>query len=350
MTGHTSVSEPCATCGSDPGGLAFDERIATIVVSILLFGACFVAAWIYFERLAFFKRKPLAIQADLCSRVHSTVHSVIVVPGLLWCLLSTRWDDQYSPLTTVAPTQVLLLVSVGYFLFDLVVTVWYRLPQWHVYAVHHVAAVTPYVVYMFVARCQVGIFILAAFLLVEATNVPLNVQAFLEQSGRGDSPLYAAMVYTTLVGWVVFRIANPLMLLYVIHAHVYPNAPHKQCLWFSMVCAYFIAFFCVAVFFTILVPEVLNRWRSTPEVTSVAKEPRESKALRVNPDFPLDDDELELTAQSPTRIALYDVRDTAHQFENAVNQAVHSGFEAVPNATGGLRRTKSGVTTPADAL
>jgi hypothetical protein len=247
----------------------------------------------------------------------------------------------------VGGLQVLLLVSVGYFLFDLVVTVAYRLPRWEVYAVHHVAAVTPYVVYMFVGQCQVGVFILAAFMLVEATNIPLNVQAFLEQSGHGDSPLYAAMVYTTLVGWVIFRIMNPLSLLYVIHFKVYPYAPVKSCLWFSMLCAYFIVFFCVAVFVTVLIPEVMNRWRAAPDVASFAREPRESKALKVNPDLPLDDDELELTAQSPTRIAIYDVRETAHQLESVVSHAVHSGFEAVPQ---GLRRTKSGAGSPSSEL
>jgi hypothetical protein len=323
----TTTALGCSGCVTEPGALPLAARVSTLFVAVIFFAGCFVAASVVLERFPFYHKKTPVIRADLCSRINSSVHSFIIVPGLIYGLLATTWDSNYYPLTSVATMQLFLIVSVAYFTCDFVTTVWYRLPRWEVFAVHHVAAVTPYVIYLFVPACPVGVFVLSAFLLVETTNVPLNIQTFLEQSGHGNSRWYAATIYTTIGGWVIFRIANPLYLLYVIHAHVWPAAPLKWCLAFSLVCAYVIAAFCILVFVHVLLPEVRNRWKAYPNAVEVAGEPNASKALRINVDLPLTPEEYELTAQSPTRIVLYEAREKAFELETVVHNHASFAFD-----------------------
>ena len=322
MSHHTAAA--LASCSRSPqqvDPLTLNVKVLLLIASVVMFAAVFAASWWYLHRQTRFLKKPHVMRADLCSRVYGTFHSLVIVPGLLYGLLTTTWSEDYAPLTSVGWMQAFLLVSVGYFVFDLAITVYYRLPQWPVYAVHHVAACVPYAIYLFVPPCTVGLFVLAAFLLVETTNVTLNIQAFLEQFGYGNSKAYVGTLYSTLGLWVVVRIANPLYLLYVIHTRVWPAACEKSCLAFSLVCAYAIALFCIGCFFHVLLPEAVNRWRAYPAVRDVAGEPRDSTVLKINPDLPMSPDEYELTVQSPTRIVLYEAREKALELENAVNRS-----------------------------
>lgn len=273
---------------------------------------------IFQRQWGWFIRAAISLKADACSRVNSTVHTIIVVPGILYGLASTRWNDQYEPLTSVTTLQVLLLITVGYFIADLFIIVWYRVPKWEVFVAHHVAAVLPYLIYFFVPACPAGLFVLSCFLLVEFTNFFLNAQVFLEQCGRGSSKWYVAALYGGVIAWVFVRIINPLYLIYVLHAYILPTVSQKSCFVLGVVSAYFIAIFCIFVFFHVLLPEVHNRWKAYPKISQVAEEPSQSKALKVNPDMPLTPEELSLTANSPARIVLYEAREKAYEIEKFV--------------------------------
>lgn len=332
-------SAPCVDCGVDMdlNGLPYNARITTVLVSVIFFCGSFLGGWNLLQRhVPRFNTLSSALRADDASRVSSSLHSLIVVPAIMYGLFTADWNDEYHIVSSASFLQVCLLFSVGYFITDSIILLLYRTPQWQVFLLHHVIASTPYVIYLFVPACPVGLFILSCFLLVELTNIPLNMQVFLEQNGFSQSRLFPFALYTTLVLWVVVRIANPLFLLYVVHFFIWPTAKNRMCLLPGLACAWFIAFFCIYVFFFVLLKEVRNRWSSEPSPIEVA-DSKKNRALHVHPQLPLSEDEMQLTEQSPERIALYDAREKALEIERYMEQQVEMRFRGNPGATESLR-------------
>ncbi|EPY24411.1 hypothetical protein STCU_07194 [Strigomonas culicis] len=201
-------------------------------------------------------------QADNCSRVNSCLNSFLVAPPLLYGMRAMRWGPSYEPLDPPVLLQAVLCISIGYFTQDLYVTFKYKTPRWPIFVLHHLFALLPYVSYYFRPACHTGIFILCSFMLVESTNVLYNMQQWLEDVGRVEGPAYLFSVYGTLAGWIVFRLVNPVFSLYVSERYVVPSArpgAERQCLYPSLVSAYFVNAFCLLAFFTVILKDILLR-------------------------------------------------------------------------------------------
>jgi hypothetical protein len=262
-----------------------------------------------------------SIKADNCSRINSTVHSLIIVPGLAFGILQMRWGNDMQPLENVSYLQKMLCITIGYFACDTIIILMYRVPLWGVFVAHHLIASTPYVIYMFVASCPYGLFILSCFMLVEFSNISLNAQAFLEQNGLGGSFWYATAFYTTFIGWIFCRIFNPLAMLVVLHTKVFPSLPQdaKICMIPGIICAYLINVFCIGVFVVVLCKEVKLRWKASPDPKEVAPLNEDVRPLDLSHScIPMTDEERDLTLESPTRILLHEAREKMQEIEHTI--------------------------------
>lgn len=299
--------------------LSAQDKLLGVCLSFLGFSVCFVVSWILFTKFhPKFAVMTSALKADNCSRVNSTIHSIVVVPALIIGILQMDWGPHVEPLDSVEYLQKVLCFTVGYFACDTVIILMYQVPLWGVFAVHHVVASMPYVTYMFISACPFGLFILSCFMLVELSNISLNAQVFLEQNGLGDSRWYAAAFYTTFVGWIFCRIINPVSMIFVLHLKLIPGLTPvgKRCLIPGAICAYLICIFCIGVFIFVLCKEVRQRWAESPNPREVAPlQPPQFNTTSV----PMTDEERELTIESPTRIFIQEARETFRELEHAVS-------------------------------
>ena len=320
---------PPSSCCKEPDALPGSLRLFLVCMSFSWFACVFLSSWSLYTRFTpkWFHTQTISLKADHCARIGSSVHAVVIAPGLLIAMLHARWSQNaYAAESSVAGMQALFCYSVGYFLYDLLVLIHYRLPQWPAFTAHHVMAMIPFVNYLFVKECDVGIFVLGGFLLVEFAVIPLNAQAFLEQAGFGSSRLYSLALYTTFVTWIGSRIVNPLFLIWVVHKKVWPSAMHKMCLVPGIVSAYFIAVFCIYVFVVILWKEVRLRWAASPGIRDVAQLTPHVRPLS-NPHIHLEDDEREILTRYPERMMLHEVRERVHDIEHAIDDAIEHARE-----------------------
>lgn len=317
MTGDSSNC-----CDFELESLTVQEKLLGVCLSFLGFCLAFVMSWIIFAK--YYKKFAVmtaSIKADNCSRINSTIHSIIVVPALAYGILRMEWGEHMEPLGDVSFLQQVLCITVGYFLCDTVIILMYQVPLWGVFVAHHLIANTPYVIYYFVAQCPYGLFILSCFMLVEFSNVSLNAQAFLEQNGRGNSGYYAAAFYTTFIGWIFCRILNPVAMLYVLHAKILPSVPSNRiyCMVPGIICAYLINLFCIGVFVFVLCKEVRLRWRASPDPKEIASL-NDVRPLDFNStSVPMTEEEREMTMESPTRILLHEAREKYYEIEQSIS-------------------------------
>ncbi|RNF12253.1 hypothetical protein TraAM80_00400 [Trypanosoma rangeli] len=258
-------------CCNDVGGLFVSQRLLYIGLAFFLFVVFFVIAWSvlkkYYPR---FMCMSVQIQCDVSSRIISALHTIIVVPSLIGGVVSMKWGDHFEPLSDVSFLQGLFCISLGYFLYDTIILLLYRQPNWIGFIVHHAVSSIPYVIYLFAGSCPYGLFILACFMLVEATNISLHIRSTLEENGRCSTKLYTVALYSTCILWIVFRLINPTALLIITHKYILPSLPprHASCLIPSLICAYVINFFCYAVFI-MLCKEVLTHHGKLPHMGGV---------------------------------------------------------------------------------
>ncbi len=304
-------------------GLDYQQKTYGVALVFALFSCGFVIS--FYLCMRFFKKfgaLSLQMKADNCSRIISTIHALIVVPWYAHGILSMSWDSSsMEPLDDPTTLQRAVCITIGYFLYDFCGIVLFKLPQWGVFAVHHVLAVMPYVIYMFVDGCPVGLFILSMFMLVEFTNIPLNIQTWLEQNGKGSSRWYAMAFYTTFVSWIFVRVVNPLALIVIIHTKILPHATSEQrsCLLPGVVCAYAICMFCVGVFCFIWCKEVYLRWKISPNPKEVVDLNAQVRPVSFsNSSVQMTEEEKDLTLEDPDRMLLFEARTRMHQLEGTI--------------------------------
>lgn len=257
-------SEQPHGCGFEKRGLSFEARLLGIVTAFFLFAVVFSLSWRIMEkRWARFMKMDVTTKADNCSRVNSTLHAILVSPSLLYGMYTMQWSRSLAPQHSPAFLQSVLALSAGYFLFDLYVVLRYQGKMWVVFLIHHVMAVVPYLIYFF-GCCNNGLFILSGYMLVEITNIPYNAKLWMEECGRTGGVAYPALLYFTVVCWVVFRLLNPLWCLQSTYRTILPSFPFALCLIPSQICGVLVNIFCFAAFFTVLMKEVSSRWSSIP--------------------------------------------------------------------------------------
>ena len=262
----------CSNC--EPDALSINTRVILVCAFFLMFCTCFAACWFIMERhYNAFKALAFNVKADNCSRVNSTIHSIVIVPCLIIGLWTTEWGPDKQAVSSVAFLQVILCFVCAYFLCDTLVMIMYRVPLWGVYLAHHILAVTPYIIYLFISPCGYGIFLLSAFMLVEFSNFTLNSQAWMEQNGTANGKLYAFCFYGTFFGWIACRLVNPYVMVYYAHAAIYPSIPegNKWCFIPALCCGYLIVLFCTSVFIFVLCAALKKRWASTSSWSEIAQ-------------------------------------------------------------------------------
>lgn len=327
--------------------LGIQDRLTGVCISFMGFILVFIVSWVLFAK--YWKKFNLmmpSLKADNCSRVNSTLHSFIVVPGLIYGILRMHWGSSFEPLDDTIFLDKMLCVTIGYFICDTAIITVYQVPLWGVFVAHHIAASTPYVIYMFASPCTYGLFILSCFMLVEFSNISLNAQSFLEQNGQGTSKYYVAAFYTTFVGWIFCRIVNPVAMLLVLHMKVLPSVPagQKWCMVPGVICAYLINFFCIGVFVFVLCKEVRLRWQASPDPKEVAPLNDDVRPLDFdNSVIPTTEEERELTMESPARILIHEAREKLHEIETTITVEIErhrsSSLTGFPNLENRSTRT-----------
>ena len=230
----------------------------------------------------------LSNRANAVSTANSTLHCVVVIPGILFGLwLGAPWGADLWPahcadptsLTAahntgdcgygVAPLLAVLCVSFAYFAFDLVVVVGFFVPLWGVFAAHHVLAMVCIGTNLFFPDCRRGAtFTISVFLLVEVTTVPLNIHTHALQVGYPDRSRLAQWTYfATAACWVPTRLVIPVAMVVLNFTRVlFPSVPveHRWCYAPSIAGSVLLTAFCVVVFVGVVVPEVRRRLAGAP--------------------------------------------------------------------------------------
>jgi hypothetical protein len=216
----------------------------------------------------------LSKKADWCSRVNSTLHGLVVVPGFTISVAMVSWKNSLEPASydDLAVVHVFMAISTAYFVVDLIIILLYRVPMWMVFVTHHVVAVIPLAINVFDVDCPGGAYILALFLLVELPTLSLNMQVFLEQTGHAQTRMYATFFYITYVLWIICRCTLPAYLLVVLWNNVYPalHTTNFSCLMPGIIAAHLLTLFCFSVFIFVLTKELRVRWQKSEAMMEVA--------------------------------------------------------------------------------
>jgi hypothetical protein len=218
-----------------------------------------------------------AERADFCSRVNSTLHCLVIVPGIVAGAAGTRWrgDLTAAPGSDIVALQLMLAISAAYFLYDFFVIAAFRVPLYPVYLAHHVLALVPICMNLFVPDCRYGSTVaVGLFLLVEIATVPVNVMAFVEQAaGHDRSRRYGFWLHATVAVWVPTRLALPLWVDVQLITRVLPPARaagDAWCLLPGIACAAALTLFCVLVFALLFVPQLARRYRGATAAAGAA--------------------------------------------------------------------------------
>jgi hypothetical protein len=292
------------------------------LLAFVMFWVFFGISWNLSRGSEMFKALELHQKADWCSRINSTFHALLIVPAML--LLT--WDDTPTDTTYLIP--LFFCVTVGYFTMDLIVLLVYQVPYWSQFAIHHVVAVVPYAVYLLSSHCQYGVDILALFLCVEVSTLPLNAQAFLEQTGLGDTMAHTLAFYFTYFTWLVFRVCLPLILMYVLWSKYILGPDPLGCMLPGIVCSHIITFFCIFIFVVVLTPDLRERYKRNKTAVPVAPEKPAFEPIKIPTGTPTRPEGRPLLRESvPPSSAM-----TAQiwSWENSVRAEIMGGPPSVP--------------------
>jgi hypothetical protein len=254
-------------------GLSMELRYTILIFWVVFFAFAFRWSWALFDSFwPRFRTYSFNKQADNSSRVTSTIHSIIVAPCLLYGVSTMSWSGSLEAQASSSFLQATLLVSAGYFISDIYIVLYYRIPMWTIFMLHHIAAMVPYLLYYFTC-CNYGLYILSVYMLVEITNVPFNTMQWMQETGNTDGLLYPFLLHLTAAMWIVFRIASPLRCLFVTYQLYLPAVKYPPCLWPAQVCGVLVNIFCFAGFFVVIANQLAAYW-SRPAKNAAKKERR----------------------------------------------------------------------------
>ena len=253
------------------------ELYAGVVVGSSVGFVLFIAASYFFFRSsgwcppriqAVFLSLSEGERADWCSRCSSMLHAFVVCPAFAITLALTPWDEpQMVPLTDAAvKIRCIMAVSVAYFIVDLPMIMYYKVPLWGVFVGHHVTALIPLVNQLFNKGCPRATFDLGLFLLVEFATIFVNFQSYLETLGQTGTPWHTRMIYATYLSWIATRVVMPLWIMWHLYTTIFLDklVAVSGCMIAPFVAAHGITLFCVAVFLFVLTPAMYRRWVPLP--------------------------------------------------------------------------------------
>ena len=160
--------------------------------------------------------------------------------------------------------EVFFSITVGYFLFDFAVVLYYKMAFWQVFVVHHTCAISPYFISNFIPGCSNAQYLLGIFIQVEIATLVLNYQNLLELSEQTNTLKYRVTFYSAYVLWFLVRIILPYYIFIVMMKDV---RPCYGTTWYAVIgyfCAAFVVFFCTYVFVLVMTPDVMAHLRGPP--------------------------------------------------------------------------------------
>ena len=131
------------------------RNLGAMILAMVFFACCFLSCYLrLMPRLSrTYAMMIRPTQADFASRVHSTIHAIVVPVGLLWSIHHCELWGQ--PLVnTCSSAEVFFSISVGYFLVDLVIISFFKIEFWPVFVTHHIFALLPYAINNFVPHAS----------------------------------------------------------------------------------------------------------------------------------------------------------------------------------------------------
>jgi len=204
----------------------------------------------------------ISTQCEFASRVHSSLHGVVVPTGVIVCLNDCGlwpWDSSMEEAFRAdhcESIQSVFSLVIGYFIFDLGLTLYYQYEHWQVFAVHHIVGMAPFIVTCFI--CENLPLLLGGGICVELANPGMNLEAWLEQTNRTDTKLYGIVKWFSWVMWLLWRVLVPSFLMYGLCVHVIPNHHNVSCYVISYISGSLIFVFCLAVFGLVVSPGLLR--------------------------------------------------------------------------------------------
>ncbi|KAM3269928.1 TLC domain-containing protein 4-B isoform X1 [Capsicum chacoense] len=159
-------------------------------------------------------------QVEWNNRSISTVHAILVTTMSLYLAF---WSDLFSDNQLSGPvimrsstlSTFVLGVSMGYFLTDLAMILWFYPSLGGLeYLVHHLLSMVAVTYAMLTGKGQLYVFMV---LVSEATTPGINLRWYLDVAGMKKSKAYLVNGFMMVFAWLVARI---LLFIYLFH-HVY---------------------------------------------------------------------------------------------------------------------------------
>ncbi|KAL3332582.1 hypothetical protein AABB24_032919 [Solanum stoloniferum] len=174
---------------------------------------------IYFKRYAGFSKSQ---QVEWNNRSISTVHAIFITAMSLclafWSDLFS--DDQLSGLVIMRSSTLstsVLGVSVGYFLTDLAMILWFYPSLGGMeYLVHHLLSLVALSYAMLTVEAQFYVYMV---LLSEATTPGINLRWYLDVAGLKKSKAYLINGFMMVFVWLVARILVFIYVFYHFYVH-----------------------------------------------------------------------------------------------------------------------------------
>eukprot|EP00128_Syssomonas_multiformis_P008992 Colp12_sorted_trinity150504_noHs@9141 len=241
------------------------ERITRNVIAAvgfaLLCALCYeVSHRVFMKYSTSFQKLNKGQRADFAARVHSTVHAIIVPTGVLVCIFRCRlYDDIYSG--ACPDIEIFFAFTVGYFIYDLGVTVSTKLPLWQVFVFHHIVGIAPYFTAVFIPGCGHIYFIMGLAICVEVSNITMNIMSWMEVTGRANNRFYTIIFYTNYIQWLIWRTANVYFLMVLIFREVLQTYGGCGCTIPAYITGICISIFCTYIWLGMLTVDLANRWR-----------------------------------------------------------------------------------------
>eukprot|EP01134_Creolimax_fragrantissima_P003778 CFRG3778T1 len=211
-----------------------------------------------------FRNMSAGDKADCAARTYSTLHAVVVPIGLLCVVFNNRlWDDILDSSAHYA--EIFFACSCGYFAFDAYVVSSSKLDNWVVFVIHHIFGVMSYFMACFVPGCSQPYYILCLGLMVEFANPLINALWWMDKYSKTHLNIYAWVLYSHYVVWIIVRQLLPVYLTYLIVRQVIPAYGLCMCIIPMYLTGLFIVPFCTYVFVFLLTPELRGHIRSKAE-------------------------------------------------------------------------------------
>jgi len=238
-------------------------NLICVLIGFVGFGGTFLISMRILPKYsASFAALDVSKQGESASRVHSSLHGIVVPIGVFICLTECElwpWDSDVETAfreNECDSIQGIFGLVIGYFASDLIITLYYRYELWQVFVVHHVVGMAPYIVTCFI--CSNLPFLLGGGICVELANPWMNLEAHLDLIGYHDSTAYGVVKHISWWNWVVWRVSFPTFLFFGMVVYVIPHYGGEGCYIMSYITGTLIFLFCCAVFFLVVTPGLLK--------------------------------------------------------------------------------------------